>query len=261
MKISKSKLEQIIKEEIELNEYAAALISRFGPTVVNQLKNLPKYVAGNVAWDAGVNAFTGEDEPEVEISPDASELTKAVGLSAGRAITDKDTFDYPGQEKDLDGFDTPLNVRSTNDELWAYNESKQITSNDIKSIQKDIQYYIKQYDKAETDDDKEGWRAAIESGKKDLQDLMQKRGRNESVNEEKLNEAKETIFDVAARVLQNKQNENYKSSKGMVKLDLQTANLLVQVFKKVKPKMRKILSDLGHKNPAQLVQTLRAVIK
>ena len=55
--------------------------------------------------------------------------------------------------------------------------------------------------------------------------------------------------------------ENYKSKKGMVKLDLQTANLLVQVFKKVKPKMRKILSDLGYKNPAQLVQTLRAVIK
>jgi hypothetical protein len=56
-------------------------------------------------------------------------------------------------------------------------------SNDIKSLQKDLQYYIKQYDNAETDDDKEGWRAAIETGKKELQNLMQKRGRNESVNE------------------------------------------------------------------------------
>jgi len=47
----------------------------------------------------------------------------------------------------------------------------------------------------------------------------------------------------------------------MVKLDMQTANLLVKVFKKVNPKMKKILSDLGYKNPAQLVQTLWAVVK
>ena len=69
----------------------------------------------------------------------------------------------------------------------------------------------------------------------------------------KLNEAKETIFDVAHRVLKNKSMEDYKSSKGKVKLDMQTANLLVKVFKKVNPKMKKILSDLGYKNPAQLV--------
>jgi len=77
----------------------------------------------------------------------------------------------------------------------------------------------------------------------------------------KLKEAKETIFDVAARVMKDKSMENYKSKKGMVKLDMQTANLLTQVFKKINPKMKKILSDLGEKNPAQLVQTLQAVVK
>jgi hypothetical protein len=77
----------------------------------------------------------------------------------------------------------------------------------------------------------------------------------------KLKEAKETIFDVAARVMKDKSMENYKSKKGMVKLDMQTANLLTQVFKKINPKMKKILSDLGEKNPAQLVATLQAVVK
>ena len=38
--------------------------------------------------------------------------------------------------------------------------------------------------------------------------------------------------------------------KGLVKVDLQTANLLVKVWKKINPKMKKILSDLGEKNPA-----------
>jgi hypothetical protein len=80
-------------------------------------------------------------------------------------------------------------------------------------------------------------------------------------DEGKLTEAKDTIFDVAARVLKNKSMENYKSKKGMVKLDMQTANLLTQVFKKINPKMKKILSDLGEKNPAQLVATLQAVVK
>ena len=77
----------------------------------------------------------------------------------------------------------------------------------------------------------------------------------------KIKEGKDTIFDVAAKVLKNKSMENYKSKKGMVKLDMQTANLLTQVFKKINPKMKKILSDLGEKNPAQLVQTLQAVVK
>ena len=147
-------------------------------------------MAGNVVWDAGVNALTGEDEPDTTYDSDAlSALGTHAGTELKKARAMGNTFDYPGQEKDLDGFDTPhINVRNTNDELWAYNESKRVTSKDIKSIQRDIQYYIKQYDKAETDDDREGWRSAIESGKKELQDLMQKRGRNESVNEEKLNE-------------------------------------------------------------------------
>ena len=47
----------------------------------------------------------------------------------------------------------------------------------------------------------------------------------------------------------------------MVKLDMQTANLLTKVWKKTNSKMRKYLSDLGYKDPAQLVQTLWAVVK
>ena len=81
------------------------------------------------------------------------------------------------------------------------------------------------------------------------------------IKEGKLTEAKETIFDVAARVMKDKQNQNYKSKKGMVKVDMQTANLLTQVFKKVNPKMKKILSKMGEENPARLVQTLWAVAK
>ena len=81
------------------------------------------------------------------------------------------------------------------------------------------------------------------------------------LKEGKLNEAKETIFDVAARVMKDKQNQNYKSKVGMVKVDMQSANLLVKVFKKVNPKMKKILSDLGEKNPAGLMKTLWAVVK
>ena len=79
--------------------------------------------------------------------------------------------------------------------------------------------------------------------------------------EGKLNEAKETIFDVAARVMKDKQNQNYKSKVGMVKVDMQSANLLVKVWKKVNPKMKQILSKLGEDNPAGLMKTLWAVVK
>ena len=81
------------------------------------------------------------------------------------------------------------------------------------------------------------------------------------IKEGKLKEAKETIFDVAARVMKDKQNQNYKAKGGMVKVDMQSANLLVKVWKKVNPKMKKILSDLGEKNPAGLMKTLWAVVK
>ena len=77
----------------------------------------------------------------------------------------------------------------------------------------------------------------------------------------KIKEGKDTIFDVAKKVMKDKQHQNYKSKKGMVKLDMQTANLLTQVFKKVNPKMKKILSDLGYKSPTQLMNTLWAVVK
>ena len=79
--------------------------------------------------------------------------------------------------------------------------------------------------------------------------------------EGKLTEAKETIFDVAARVMKDKQAYGYKTKKGLVTVDMQTANLLTKVFKKINPKMKKILSDLGYKSPTQLMNTLWAVVK
>jgi len=77
----------------------------------------------------------------------------------------------------------------------------------------------------------------------------------------KLKEAKETIFDVAAKVMKDKQAHGYKTKKGLVTVDVQTANLLTKVFKKVNPKMKKILSDIGYKSPTQLMNTLWAVVK
>ena len=82
-----------------------------------------------------------------------------------------------------------------------------------------------------------------------------------SMPEGKLTEAKETIFDVAERVMKDKQAQNYKSKKGMVKVDMQSANLLTKVWKKVNPKMKKILTKLGEDNPAGLMKTLWAVVK
>ena len=61
--------------------------------------------------------------------------------------------------------------------------------------------------------------------------------------------------------MKDKQAYGYKTKKGLVKVDMQTANLLTKVFKKVNPKMKKILSDLGYKSPTQLMNTLWAVVK
>ena len=80
-------------------------------------------------------------------------------------------------------------------------------------------------------------------------------------NEGKLTEAKETIFDVAARVMKDKQAYKYKSSKGQTMVDMQTANLLTKVWKKISPKMKKHLTKLGHDNPTQLVKFLWSVVK
>ena len=81
------------------------------------------------------------------------------------------------------------------------------------------------------------------------------------IKEGKLTEAKETIFDVAAKVMKDSQMYNYKSKKGMVKVDMQTANLLTKVWKKVSPQMKKHLAGMGESNPAGLVQTLWAAVK
>ena len=85
--------------------------------------------------------------------------------------------------------------------------------------------------------------------------------KGKEIKEGKLTEAKETIFDVAAKVMKDSQNYNYKSKKGMVKVDMQTANLLTKVWKKVSPQMKKHLAGMGESNPAGLVQTLWAAVK
>ena len=103
-------------------------------------------------------------------------------------------------------------------------------------------------------------RNKVRLSKKELKSMLRGLKINR-VAEGKLTEAKETIFDVAARVLKNKSMENYKSKKGMVKLDIQSANLLVKVFKKVNPKMKKHLAGMGFNDPAGLLQTLWAVVK
>jgi hypothetical protein len=76
-------------------------------------------------------------------------------------------------------------------------------------------------------------------------------------SEGKLTEKRESIFDVAARVLKNKQYEKYKG----VRIDLQTANLLTKVYAKVNDKMRGILTKLGDTNIKQLINTLWAVAR
>ena len=78
-----------------------------------------------------------------------------------------------------------------------------------------------------------------------------------AIKEGKLTEARESIFDVAARVLKNKQHEKYKG----VRIDLQTANLLSTVHSKVNNKMRSILTKLGDQNIKQLITTLWAIAK
>ena len=93
-----------------------------------------------------------------------------------------------------------------------------------------------------------------------IRELIRKLVR-EIMSEGKLTEAKETIFDVAAKVMKDKSMYNYKSKKGKVKIDLQSANLLTQVFKKSKPQVIKFLTDLGHKDPNQLMRTLWSIVK
>ncbi len=104
------------------------------------------------------------------------------------------------------------------------------------------------------------WKYVTIMTKKDF-DHIQWRGKKNPL-EGKLTEAKkETILHVALRVLKNRSAEKYKSKKGMVMIDLQSANLLVQVFKKVGDKMKKILLELGYSNPKQLMNMLWTVAK
>ena len=72
-----------------------------------------------------------------------------------------------------------------------------------------------------------------------------------------LTEAKETIFDVAQRVLDNKQNERWKG----VRIDLQTANLIKTVHGKIDSKQEKILIDLANRKPKQILTLLWGLVK
>ena len=109
--------------------------------------------------------------------------------------------------------------------------------------------------------EKKEFTAVLKDAQKRLKDNLKALQRIKKIKEVKLTEAKETIFDVAVRVMKDKQAQNYKSKKGMVKVDMQSANLLTKVFKKVNPKMKQILSKLGEDNPAGLMKTLWAVVK
>jgi hypothetical protein len=135
--------------------------------------------------------------------------------------------------------------------------SKQVDSlkGSIKYVQKALrQKDIKDWEKKEFTQALKGLKSKLRITTDHLKQVQK-------MDEGKLNEGKETIFDVAARVMKDKQNQNYKSKVGMVKVDMQSANLLTKVWKKVNPKMKKILSDLGEKNPAGLMKTLWAVVK
>ena len=81
------------------------------------------------------------------------------------------------------------------------------------------------------------------------------------VIEGKLNEAKETIFDVADRVMKDKQAYKYKSRGGQVLVDMQSANLITKVGKKVSSKMKKHLAKMGEANAGNLIQTFWALVK
>jgi len=72
-----------------------------------------------------------------------------------------------------------------------------------------------------------------------------------------LTESKETIFDVAQRVLDNHQNEKWKG----VRIDVQTANLIKTVHGKINPKTEKILIDLANKKPKQILALLWGLVK
>ena len=73
----------------------------------------------------------------------------------------------------------------------------------------------------------------------------------------KLTEAKETIFDVAQRVLDNHQNERWKG----VRIDVQTANLIKTVHGRIDSRQEKILIDLANRKPKQILTLLWGLVK
>ena len=158
------------------------------------------------------------------------------------------------------------------EEMAKMNESKlnefnkshflNLIKQEIESIKGQIAYAKDKVNYKGTPDwEKKEFKAVLKDKIKNLKDTEKHYKRVEKLKEGKLNEAKETIFDVAARVMKDKQAYGYNTKKGLVTVDVQTANLLTKVFKKVNPKMKQILSDLGYTNPAGLMKTLWAVVK
>ena len=65
--------------------------------------------------------------------------------------------------------------------------------------------------------------------------------------ETKIKEGKDTIFDVAKKVMKDKQHQNYKSKKGMVRLDMQPANLFKAVYNKANDKTKEKINKMNEK--------------
>ena len=165
-------------------------------------------------------------------------------IELGKVYTDKDRKPFKVNEEKLNEFNKAhfLNlIKQEVDSLKgqiAYSKDK-------------VRY------KGTPDWEKKEFKGVLKDLLKKLKDTEKHYKRDQKLKEGKLKEAKESIFDVAARVLKNKQHEKYKG----VRIDLQTANLLVQVHSKVSNKMRSILTKLGDQNIKQLINTLWAIAK
>jgi len=131
----------------------------------------------------------------------------------------------------------------------------------VEMMYKDIDRLIKTFNTTDYKKNKKAKKFIYTAKQLKLKLHMALDGITWNVREGKLNEAKETIFDVAARVMKDSQMYVYQSKKGKVKVDMQTANLLTKVWKKISPKMKKHLAGMGESNPAGLVQTLWAAVK
>ena len=77
----------------------------------------------------------------------------------------------------------------------------------------------------------------------------------------KIKEGKDTIFDVAKKVMKDKQHQNYKSKKGMVKLDMQSANLLMKLYNAVKDKDKEKMNKMNERKLIMVLNKLWSRVK